>query len=335
MASYTYAYRGGLLENRHRVFIAIVEPQGRLLAHSGPPGWVAPLRSTAKPFQALALYLSGAVGRFGLTPAEVALSCASHDGTPAHIALAAQYLEKIGLGPEHLACGAHLPLDPEARQALHRSGEAASPLHNNCSGKHAGMLAAALALNASPHGYEKPEHPVQQLILQTLRELSGQPQIPQAVDGCSVPTFALPLASTARMFALLAHPGAAPRQYREGLKGVFAAMQQHPEWVAGPRSMDTVLMRRVPGLVAKRGADGYYGMALQNSRWGPIGIALKVESGSNEAREPMVVRLLEELGVLSPEEELPWRRPALKNVRGLEVGHLEAHLELRWTDRAA
>jgi L-asparaginase II len=275
------------------------------------------------------------VQRFGLTPAEIALSCASHDGTPAHVALAAQYLKKIGLGPEHLACGVHLPFDPEARRALQRSGEAASPLHNNCSGKHAGMLATALALGVSPHGYEKPEHPVQQLILQTLRELSGHPQIPHAVDGCSVPTFALPLASAARMFALLAQPEAAPPRYREGLEGVFAAMRQHPEWVAGPRSIDTVLMQKVPGLVAKRGADGYYGMALRSSRWGPIGVALKVESGSNEAREPMVVRLLEELGALSPEEALPWRRPALKNVRGLEVGHLEAQLELHWTGQPA
>ncbi|RDI95609.1 asparaginase [Meiothermus sp. QL-1] len=330
MSAYTYAYRGSLLENRHRVSIAIVGPRGALLAYSGNPELVAPLRSTAKPFQALALYLSGAVRRFDLTPAEVALSCASHDGRPEHVALVARYLEKLGLGPEHLVCGAHPPFDPEAREALQRAGKAPGVLHNNCSGKHAGMLATALALGVSPEGYHEAAHPVQQLILQILRELSGHAHIPHAVDGCSVPTFALPLAPVARMFALLAAPEAAPARYQEGLEGVFSAMRQHPELVAGPHSIDTVLMRRVPGLLAKRGADGYYGLALRESRLGPVGVALKVESGSSEAREPMVVRLLEVLGLLSPEVELPWRRPVLRNVRWVPVGHLEARLELNW-----
>jgi L-asparaginase II len=107
-------------------------------------------------------------------------------------------------------------------------------------------------------------------------------------------------------------------------------MRQHPDLVAGPQSIDTVLMEKIPHLVAKRGADGYYGMALRDTRWGHIGITLKVESGSNEAREPMVIRLLEELGLLSPEVELEWRRPLIRNVRKLEVGHLEARLELSW-----
>lgn len=132
------------------------------------------------------------------------------------------------------------------------------------------------------------------------------------------------------MFALLAQPEAAPAKHRAGLEAIFRAMRQHPDLVAGPKSMDSVLMKKLPGLVAKRGADGYYGMALRETRWGPIGITLKVESGSNEAREPMVVRLLEELGLLSPEVELEWRRPLIRNVRRLEVGYLEARLELCW-----
>ncbi len=329
MNAYTYAYRGGLLENRHRVSLAILSPSGHLLAYCGNPYLAVPMRSSAKPFQALALYLSGAVERFGITPAEVALTCASHDGLEAHVALVEGYLRRIGLDPGYLACGAHLPFDPLARKALQQASQAPSVLHNNCSGKHTGMLAAALALGHSPEGYEQPEHPVQQLNLQTLRELSGQRRIPHAIDGCSVPTFVLPLAPAARMFALLAQPEAAPEKYRAGLEAVFQAMRQHPELVAGPRSIDTVLMQQVPGLVAKRGADGYYGMALRETRWGPIGVALKVESGSNEAREPMVVRLLQELGLL-PEVELPWRRPVIRNVRGLEVGYLEARLELAW-----
>lgn len=330
MNTYTYAYRGGLIENRHRVSLAIVGPQGNLLAYSGNPHLAAHMRSSAKPFQALALYLSGAIQRFGITPAEVALTCASHDGMEPHVAIAANYLHKIGLDASYLACGAHLPFDPASRKALQQSGQPATALHNNCSGKHTGMLAAALALGADPRGYEQPEHPVQQLNLQTLRDLSGHHHIPYGVDGCSVPTFVLPLAPAARMFALLAAPEAAPPQYQEGLQAVFRAMQQHPDLVAGPQSIDTVLMQKLPQLVAKRGADGYYGMALRDTRWGSIGVALKVESGSNEAREPMVVRLLEELSILSPEVALEWRRPLIRNVRKLEVGYLEARLELSW-----
>jgi L-asparaginase II len=332
MDAYTYAYRGGLIENRHKVSLAIVGPQGNLLAYSGNPHLSAHMRSSAKPFQALALYLSGAIERFGITPAEVALTCASHDGLEQHVTMATNYLRKIGLDESYLACGIHPPFDLAARKALQQAGQPATVLHNNCSGKHTGMLAAAMALGVEPRGYEQPEHPVQQLNLQTLRDLSGHQHIPYGVDGCSVPTFVLPLAPAARMFALLAKPEAAPEKYREGLETVFRAMRQHPELVAGPRSIDTVLMQTVPHLAAKRGADGYYGMALRETRWGPIGIALKVESGSNEAREPMVVRLLEVLEALSPEVALEWRRPIVRNVRKLEVGHLEAKLELHWVD---
>lgn len=330
MNAYTYAYRGGLIENRHKVSLAIVGPKGNLLAYSGNPHLAAHMRSSAKPFQALALYLSGAIQRFGITPAEVALTCASHDGMEQHVTIAANYLHKIGLDESYLACGAHLPFDPAARKALQQAGQSPTVLHNNCSGKHTGMLATALALGANPRGYEQPEHPVQQLNLLTLRDLSGHHHISYGVDGCSVPTFVLPLAPAARMFALLAEPEAAPPKYQEGLQAVFQAMQQHPDLVAGPQSIDTVLMQKLPQLASKRGADGYYGMALRGTRWGSIGVALKVESGSNEAREPMVIRLLEELGILTSEVALEWRRPLIRNVRRLEVGYLEARLELAW-----
>jgi L-asparaginase II len=322
--SYTYSYRGQLIENRHRISLAISRPSGDLLAYSGNPHLVTHMRSSAKPFQLQALFLSGAVEKFNLTPAELALTCASHDGLPMHVSGVQNYLEKLELTAQDLACGAHFPFDTPTRQAMQKAGQTPTVLHNNCSGKHSGMLAAALALGVPTKNYQQPDHPVQALNLQILRDLSGQQAIPYGIDGCSVPTFALPLHSAAHLFAQLAEP----LKYSQGLEAAFSAMSGHPELVAGPNSIDTQLMQQVPQLVAKRGADGYYGMALRNTQWGNIGIALKVEDGSNDAREPFVVALLEALGLPVVVE---WTRPQINNVRKLEVGHLEAKVNLVWT----
>lgn len=325
MRAYVLSYRGEEVENRHRISLALWG-QGGLYGYAGDPGLWTYMRSSAKPFQALALFLTGAVERFGLQEEEVALATASHDGTPAHVEVAAGFLAKLGLGPEHLVCGVHPPFSKEARRALEERGLSPTPLHHNCSGKHAGMLAAAMALGASPEGYERPEHPVQRLNQKTLKALSGvEPKI--ATDGCSVPTFALPLARAARAFYLLARPEEAPEGYQEPLRRVGEAMRKHPGLVAGPGSIDTLLMERLP-LIAKRGADGYYGMALLEGPRGPLGAALKVEDGSAQAREVAVVALLRLLG-LDP-GPTPWDRPVLQNHRGLEVGHLEARLEPVW-----
>ena len=325
MKAEVLVYRGGLVENRHRASLAVYG-EGGLVAYAGSPALVSYLRSSAKPFQALALFLTGAAERFGLGEEEIALATASHDGTPLHVEVAARFLGKLGLGPEHLVCGAHPPLSKEARQALERAGLGPTPLHHNCSGKHAAMLAAALALGAPTEGYERPEHPVQALNRRTLGALAGAEPL-HATDGCSVPTFALPLARAARAFYLLARPEEAPEAYREALLRVQGAMRRHPHLVAGPGSIDTFLMERLP-VVAKRGAEGYYGLALLSTPKGPLGVALKVEDGSAQAREVLVVALLRALG-LSP-GPTPWDRPEVRNHRGLPVGHLEARLELAW-----
>lgn len=318
-------YRGDLVENRHRASLALWGREG-LLAYAGDPGLWAYLRSSAKPFQALVLFQTGAVERFGLSHEEIALATASHDGTPEHLAVAQGFLRKLGLGPEALVCGVHPPLDPEARAQLQAQGQEPTVLHHNCSGKHLGMLAAALALGAPLEGYHRPDHPVQALVRRTLAELVGEePRL--ATDGCSLPTLALPLARAARAFFHLAQPQTAPPAYREALARVGEAMRRHPRLVAGPRSLDTLLMERLP-LLAKRGADGYYGLALPETPYGPLGLALKVEDGSAQAREVLVVALLRRLG-LDP-GETPWDRPLLRNHRGLEVGHLEAHPHLTW-----
>jgi L-asparaginase II len=335
MKSLTYAYRGGIIENRHHISIAIVNSDNKLIASSGNPELLAHLRSSAKPFQAQALFQTGAAKKFGFTAKEIALACASHGGTPEHTSVAQGMLAKLGLDVFALACGVHMPVDKVERVRLERNSEKPTALHNNCSGKHAGMLAVAKMLNVPTEGYEQPEHPVQQLNFQIVRELSGVQEIPFGIDGCSVPVFVLPLDKAAWMFAQLANPQGvnsqgAPEKYRDGLEQAFNAMKTHPDMVAGESEIDTVLMQHVPGLVCKQGADGYYGISLRETKYGPLGITLKVEDGSTAAREPAVVRVLELLGVLSEDNTLPWKRPITRNHRKIETGYLEAEVNLTW-----
>lgn len=324
MNAWVYSYRGEIIENRHQVSLVVMKADRTIYAAAGDYTRFVPLRSSAKAFQAQALFQSGAFDKFNISSEELALACASHEGTPRHTEVAQGLLSKLGLTADDLACGTHLPIDKNARQALEQTGASPSTLHNNCSGKHSGMLAVAQALGVSPKGYETPEHPVQELILRIMRDLSGVADIPYGIDGCSVPAFSLPLDDAAWMFVQLAVPELAPAVYQDGLENTFQAKRKHPELVAGEGAIDTVLMQTIPGLAVKRGAEGYYGVALRESPQGPLGIALKVDDGNQQVREVFVVRLLEHLGVLSTDLPLPWRRPALTNHRGLETGYIEA-----------
>jgi L-asparaginase II len=330
MTSLTYAYRGGIIENRHRISIAVVNSENKLVASSGNPELLAHLRSSAKPFQVQALFQTGADKKFNFTDKEIALACASHSGTLEHTNVAKGMLDKLGLSESHLACGIHWPVSKEERARLEQTNEKPSTLHNNCSGKHSGMLAVAKLLNVPTQDYEKPEHPVQQRNFQIMRDLSGVEEIPFGVDGCSVPVFILPLNKAAWMFAQLANPQSAPEKYCEGLDHTFRAMKTFPDMVAGEGEIDTVLMRQISGLVCKQGADGYYGISLRETKHGPLGVVLKVEDGSTAAREPAVVRVLELLGVLSEDNTLPWKRPIIRNHRKIETGYFEAAIELEW-----
>ncbi len=330
MSSYTYAYRGGIIENRHHVSIAVVNPDNKLVASSGNPKLLAHLRSSGKPFQVQAVFQSGAAKKFGFSEKEIALACASHSGSAEHVAVAKGMLEKLGLDVFDLACGVHMPGDKVERVRLECADEKPTALHNNCSGKHAGMLAIVKMLNAPTEGYEKPDHPVQQLNFQTMRELSSVQDIPFGVDGCSVPVFVLPLDKAAWIFAQLANPQSAPEKYRDGLEQTFYAMKTYPEMVAGEGEIDTVLMQSVPSLVCKQGADGYYGISLRETKYGPLGVVLKVEDGSTAAREPAVIRSLELLGVLPEDNTLPWKRPIVRNHRKIETGYLKSEVNLIW-----
>src|SRR6266700_6115355 len=164
--------RGSIVESRHRGHIAAAEPDGTITARLGAPETVTYMRSSAKPHQAIPLVASGAADRFGFTEKEIALACASHSGEPIHTETAASMLKKIGLEPSALKCGTHEPFSVEVSRQLRERGEQPNVLQNNCSGKHAGMLALALHLGAPTETYDQPNNPVQLAILRAVSQFS-------------------------------------------------------------------------------------------------------------------------------------------------------------------
>jgi len=333
--------RGGQVESYHLGAIAVVDVQGRLRAHSGDPDVVTFLRSTAKPIQALSLIESGAADAFGLEPRHIAVACGSHSGSDAHVEVVRDMLARIGLDEFALRCGAHRPIDKATAARLEAAGAWPTPLRHNCSGKHAGMLAQAVYRGLSTADYLHPQHPVQQAILHTLAGMAGveAASIVIAVDGCSAPTFALPLRAAAYAFARLVHPVDLPPERQAACRRIVMAMQNHPDMVGGEASFDTRVMRALPGrLIAKGGAEGYLGLGLLPDALFPgspaLGVAMKVADGdSPRARGPAAFGLLRALGLLDhevPPEVQSFARLPVFNVRELHVGEVRPVVKLTW-----
>lgn len=291
--------RGAVVESRHRVHVAVVDADGTLRAFSGDPELTTFWRSSAKPIQALAVVDDGAFERFGLTLQELALICGSHSGTAAHVRVAESILEKIGLTAEALACGPHAPWDEETRRDLQEQGLEPVRLHNNCSGKHAGMMAVARARGWDPDGYHRVEHPVQARLLTEVARWTQLPAeaIGLGVDGCGVVSYAMPLSHMALAYASLA---AAARRGEHAPATVVEAMAAHPEMVAGEGRICTDIARVTEGRVfAKMGAEGVYCVGVPGAE---LGIALKVEDGNMRAIAPAVAGVLRELDLISEDD---------------------------------
>jgi len=327
--------RAGLVESWHCGAVAAATPDGRLVAIAGAPELAASfLRSAAKPFQAMSLLAAGGRERFDLSSADLALVCASHGGTPAHVQRASTLLARGGFTVQDLLCGIHPPLDAEAARELTARRREPTPLHNGCSGKHAGMLLACCMRKLPTGDYIAPEHPVQK---ENLRHLAlcarvRPEEVGLATDGCSVPTYRLSVAAAARAYAVLADPDLA------GLPGVSSlataivgAMTDAPEMVAGPGRFTTRLMQVTRGrILAKEGYEGFYALAVR----GPValGVAIKIADGGERCRDGVVLETLLQLGCLSAAELTEIRdlhRPQRRNHRGLVVGEIvpEVHLE--------
>ena len=315
--------RGNAVESVHRVSVAVVDPAGRRVATNGDPRFPVFMRSAAKPFQAMPIVADGAADRFAMSPEELALACASHNSERRHVAIARGLLERLDCTEADLACGPHRALALELGVLLpdeRPPDDLAPPGHlaSNCSGKHAGMLALARAHGWPVAGYHRPDHPVQQRCRAEVARWTGLPPaaIAEAVDGCGVVTFQVPLDAMAGAFARF---GVADDEPATRLRG---AMLAHPDLVAGRYRLCTAVMRAYPGeVVAKVGADGVYGAALPRRG---LGLAIKVEDGDAHANMAALVAVLRQLGFEARPSLDRFARFPVYNTRNEIVGALDA-----------
>lgn len=312
--------RGPAMESRHRVHAAIAEAGRGLVAVARDAGYMTHWRSCAKPFQVMPLLEAGGFEELGWGDDELALACASHGGEPEHVAIAESMLKDLGLEEGDLACGPHEPLARRAIRLLRESGLAPTRLHNNCSGKHAAMLARAHLAQWPTEGYERLGHRVQDGCLASVAAWSGVPaeQIPCAIDGCGAAVFVLPLDAMALAYATLAERA---QRGDEIPARIVNAMRSRPFLVGGSDRFDTILMEETEGrVVAKVGAEGIHSAAVVARG---IGIALKVEDGASRAQYPALLHLLQYLGELPdplPPRLLDYACPRIRNTRGESVG---------------
>lgn len=333
--------RGGTLESFHRGALAIVDADGALRCAIGDIDRPVFPRSAVKVLQALPLVASGAADRFGLADEELALACASHGGEPRHTAAAASMLAKAGLDAQALECGAHWPGFDGALKALARAGGEPQALHNNCSGKHAGFVCVGCLMardqGAEPRafvrGYLQPGHPVMREITAALQAATGADlaRAPRGTDGCSIPTFAIPLRQLALGFARVGSGIGLSSDHARAAQRLRAAVTAAPFFVAGSGRFDTRVIERLGARVfCKVGAEGVYCAALPAQG---LGVAIKMDDGNNaRAVEVVMAAVLEALLPLDEPERAFLRgfsQLPLRNWNGLEVGALQASDTLR------
>lgn len=314
--------RGGQVESRHSGSVVAVDGSGRTVLSLGDVTRAVFPRSAVKAIQALPLVESGAADGFGFDDRELALACASHGGEEGHAATAAMMLAKAGLGEPALECGAHWPFDPAASRRLAVEGAGPSQLHNNCSGKHAGFVCTCVALEDDPKGYVGKDHAAMERVRRAMEEVTGARHDPAAagVDGCSIPTYAIPLTALAHGFARMATGTGMMPQRRNAAHRLMRACMAEPWLVAGTGKFDTEIMQALPGQIfAKTGAEGVYGAAIPALG---IGVALKIDDGAGRAAEVALAATLARI-LRSGEKAETLRGLALRpliNWNGIHVG---------------
>ncbi len=314
--------RGSIVESRHRGAVAVADAEGRDVLALGDVTIPVFPRSAIKALQALPLVEQGAAARYGFGDQELALACASHSGEPAHVAGVERMLAKAGLSPSALRCGAHFPISQAAAAEVARAG-APSALHNNCSGKHAGFLCFACALGVDAAEYFRPEHPVQRQVRAVLEDFTGAVlgQEVCAIDGCSVPTWAVPLKNLALGFAKFGTGhGLVPERARAAAR-LRQACARQPWYVAGTGRFCTEVMQLLGERVfVKTGAEGGYCGAFPEQG---LGIAIKCDDGAGRAAQAIMAVMIARFVPLEASEQAalaPYARSSLQNWNGIEVG---------------
>lgn len=319
--------RGNFIESKHLGHIAIVDYTGKLIASKGNINSIVFARSSMKPLQAIPIIETGAYESYQLEPADLSLCCASHNGEEQHTDRVISILEKAGLVESSLQCGTHIPRWEEAYKKIIIENRKVTPVYNNCSGKHSGMLITAKHLNEPIDSYYNMDHPVQQRILQVISELAETPKedIQIGVDGCGVPVHGIALEKIALAYAKMAKPDNLPNSRKKSVSQVVHAMMQVPEMVGGTNRFCTDFMNVVKGkMFGKVGAEGVY--CIGDLRSG-IGIAIKIEDGNSRATSPVAIEVMKQLGMLTGEElnELKeYHFPSINNARDEKVGSLKA-----------
>lgn len=306
--------RADLVESVHHVAACAIDAGGGVLFEAGDIDAPVYLRSAAKPFIAAAIVEAGAAERFGFSSREIAVIAASHSGEPIHVEAVASILEKIGVDASALQCGIHWPYDENAAETLRREGLQPTILHNNCSGKHAGILALCKVLGADTSTYLSATNPAQRYILDFCARLSDDDAAtwPIGIDGCGIPVYATSLRRAALSFVRLATLRGVRSADAQALRTVRDAMLDHPLYVAGSGQLDTELMLAGDGnVVSKAGAEGVHGVGAVRQGYG---YAAKVRDGSARARGPSTMAVLRRLGVLDEAQLAKLARFASPNV---------------------
>lgn len=325
--------RSGRVESWHRGAIAVVH-EGEVGVAIGDVQRPVFARSATKPFQALPFLERRLHERLELPARELVVMCASHDGAAGHTAAVRSFLGRGGFGEEQLGCGPHAPLDGEARQALLREGRKPGRVHNNCSGKHTGFLHLARECGDDVAGYLEPGCKSQQEVAAAVAAMAGEGPLEVGLDGCGAPTFVLPLVALARAFCRLANPVGLPAVRQAACRTILDAAGREPVLLAGERRLCTALVRQWPGRAfAKNGAEGVYAVALApdpaRRLWpGALGIAVKVDDGSERGYVGVVVEVLRRLSAFAggevPAALVPFHRQVIQNTQQKTTGEVQS-----------
>ncbi|MFH2056095.1 MAG: asparaginase, partial [bacterium] len=294
-------YRNETVESTHHGSIVVSDNQGNILYAVGDSDLVTFTRSSAKAFQFLPVYESGATKRFGHSLKQMAIMMGSHNGSEEHQRVAKSNLELIGLDESYLKCGTHVPYELTRKGYIPFKGQTFSPLAHNCSGKHSGQLALALQLGDDPADYINPDSKAQQAVRQSFAEMYDIPsdQMTMGTDGCSLPNYALPLRNMAKAYATLITRNVDSPLRKEACETVIRAMRKHPVMISGKGRCDLVITRACDDVILKVGGEAVQLIGVLSKG---IGIAIKIADGGKRALCPVIIETLRQLGVFSDDQ---------------------------------